>query len=211
MDTTTLQAEVRKERGKGPARRLRAEGKLPAVLYGPGGAPALLTVSPKELTKALRAPHGRNTLFMLTHEGATELAMVKDLAVDPVSRAPLHVDFYRVSADRPLEVTVPFHTDGRPKGVVRGGVLHVTTRELPRRALPGRIPVEIRVDIRELDIHDHLSVAELSLPEGAVCTLPPKHTLVVVVEDKHAAAPGEAEEGAAAPAAEGAPAATPAG
>ena len=85
METTTLQAEVRASRGKGPARRLRAEGKVPGVFYGPGVEPTPLTLSPKELTKALRGERGRNVVFKLSVDGKDELAMVKD--VDKIGRA----------------------------------------------------------------------------------------------------------------------------
>ena len=92
METTTLQAEVRDSRGKGPARRLRAQGKIPAVFYGQGIEPTPLTLSPKELKKALRGERGRNVVFKLSVGGKDELAMIKDLTIDPVSRELLHVD-----------------------------------------------------------------------------------------------------------------------
>ncbi len=92
METTTLQAEVRAGRGKGPARRLRAQGKLPGVFYGPGLEPTPLTLSPKELEKALRGKRGRNVVFKLTIDGKDELAMVRDVAIDPVTQRLLHVD-----------------------------------------------------------------------------------------------------------------------
>src|SRR5512139_4177380 len=99
MEKTTMQAEVRAGRGKGSARRLRGEGKLPAVVYGPGLEPTPLTVSPKPLLKALRSEYGRNVVYTLEWNGKKELAMVKDLATDPVTGDLLHVDFYRVTED----------------------------------------------------------------------------------------------------------------
>ena len=122
METTTLQAEVRAGRGKGPARRLRGEGKIPAVVYGPGLEPALLTVSPKPLLKALRGEYGRNVVYVLEWNGKKELAMVKDLATDPVTSDLLHVDFYRVTEESPVVVNVPFQAKGRAQGVRMGGV-----------------------------------------------------------------------------------------
>ena len=203
METTTLQAEVRDSRGKGPARRLRAQGKVPGVFYGPGVEPTPLTLSPKELEKALRGERGRNVVFKLSVGGKEELAMVKDVTTDPVSQELLHVDLYRVFEDKQLEVDVPFHTHGRAAGVVQGGVLNVTRRTLPLRTTPANIPVSIDVDVTSLALRDTISVEEVPLPEGVECLLAPKLTLVIILEPRKvaAAAPGEgeaAEEGAVA-------------
>ncbi|MDH4282991.1 MAG: 50S ribosomal protein L25 [Myxococcales bacterium] len=209
METTTLQAEVRASRGKGPARRLRAEGKVPAVFYGPGVEPTPLTLSPKELTKALRGERGRNVVFKLSVGGKDELAMVRDLTTDPVSHELLHIDLYRVFEDKQIEVDVPFHTHGRAAGVVQGGVLNVTRRTLPIRTTPANIPVSIDADVTHLNIKDSIAVEEIALPEGVVCTLRPKLTLAIVLEPRQLA-PLEGEETAAAAPTEGA-AAAPAG
>ncbi len=188
METTTLQAEVRDTRGKGPARRLRAQGKVPGVFYGPGVEPTPLTLSPKELEKALRGERGRNVVFKLSVGGKDELAMVKDVTTDPVSQELLHVDLYRVFEDKVLEVDVPFHTHGRAQGVVMGGVLNVTRRTLPLRTTPANIPVSIDVDVTSLNLKDTISVEQIQLPEGVECTLAPKLTLVIVLEPRKAAA-----------------------
>lgn len=198
METTTLQAEVRASRGKGPARRLRAQGRLPGVFYGPGVEPTPLTLSPKELERALRGERGRNVVFKLSVGGEELLAMVKDLTTDPVTQELLHVDLYRVFEDRELEVEVPFHTYGRAAGVVQGGVLNITRRTLPLRTTPARIPVSIDADVTSLGMKDTIAVEDIELPEGVVCTLPPKLTLAIVLEPRKVVAlPGEeAPEGA---------------
>lgn len=196
METTTLQAEVRASRGKGPARRLRAQGKLPGVFYGPGVEPTPLTLSPKEIEKALRGERGRNVVFKVSVGGEDQLAMVKDVTTDPVTQQLLHVDLYRVFEDRELEVEVPFHTHGRAAGVVQGGVLNVTRRSLPLRTTPARIPVSIDVDVTALALKDSIAVEDIELPEGVVCTLSPKLTLAIVLEPRKAA-PLPGEEGAA--------------
>ncbi len=206
METTTLQAEVRAERGKGPARRLRASGKLPAVFYGPGAEPTPLTLSPSEVTKALRSKRGRNVVFKLTVDGREELAMVKELTTDPVSQELLHIDLYRIFEEKELDVNVPFHTHGRAAGVVQGGVLNVTRRELPLRTKPANIPVSVDVDVTPLNIKDSITVEDLQLPEGVVCTLRPEFTLAVVLEARRVVA-GEEEDAAPAAAAAKAPAA----
>lgn len=204
METTTLQAEVRASRGKGPARRLRAQGKVPGVFYGPGVEPTPLTLSPKELTKALRGERGRNVVFKLSVGGKDELAMVRDLTTDPVTQELLHIDLYRVFEDKPLDVDVPFHAHGRAAGVVQGGVLNITRRTLPIRTTPANIPVSIDVDVTHLNIHDTISVEEVELPEGVVCTLQPKLTLVIILEPRKLTALEVEEAAAAAAPAEGA-------
>lgn len=211
METTTLQAEVRESRGKGPARRLRAQGMLPGVFYGPGVSPTPLTLSPKELEKALRGERGRNVVFKLSVDGKDELAMVRDVTTDPVSQELLHVDLYRVFEDKELEVNIPFHTHGRAAGVVQGGVLNVTRRHLPVRTTPAKIPVSIDVDVTEMNLRDTITVQDVAFPDGVECTLQPKLTLAIILEPRKVAEEdtaetpeaGAADEAAAAPAAEG--------
>ncbi|UCH30048.1 MAG: 50S ribosomal protein L25 [Myxococcales bacterium] len=209
METTTLQAEVRGSRGKGPARRLRAQGKVPAVFYGPGVEPTPLTLSPKELEKALRGERGRNVVFKLSVGGKDELAMVKDVTTDPVSQEVLHVDLYRVFEDKVLEINVPLHTLGRAQGVVQGGVLNVTRRTLPLRTTPANIPVSIDVDVTHLNLRDTISVEQIELPAGVECMLASKLTLAIVLEprkvveetvEEAVAATAEGEAAPAAPA-----------
>jgi len=188
MEKQTLTAEVRTQCGKGPARRLRMEGKIPAVFYGAGIESTSLTISPEDIIRILRGPYGRNALIEFELAGKTELALVRDVEQDPVSHAPLHVDLYRVSLEKPVDTFVPFELTGRAIGVHRGGVLNVTTRSLPVRATPDRIPAHLTHDISKLDLHDSVTVADLVLPEGLEVSLSPKRTLAVVVEPRKALA-----------------------
>lgn len=210
MQTQTLKAEVRATRGKGPARQLRMKGLIPAVFYGPGKAPANLAVSPLDVTKSIRGEYGRNQVLELELDGKKELAVVRDLAVDPVTRELLHVDFYSVALDRPVRLRVPFIAKGRAVGVAAGGVLHVIAREIPVLGLPTKIPAKIEVDVTSLELHHAIRVRDLAMPEGATIALPPDRPIVSVeakekeevveaaVEGAAAAAPAP---GAAAPAA----------
>ncbi|MBO6939145.1 MAG: 50S ribosomal protein L25 [Deltaproteobacteria bacterium] len=207
METTKLEAEVRALRGKGPARRLRSEGKLPAVFYGPEVDPTPLTVDPKALEEALRGPRGRNTLFEVTFGSDSHLAMVRDLDVEPVSRALIHADLLKVTTETPIKVEIPFKTKGRAAGVVAGGKLNVTRRTVPVRTTPGNIPTEIVVDVTALEMFQTISVKDLVLPEGVEAALAPELTLAIVLEDRKAQK--EAAEAAAAEAAAAAPAAAP--
>src|SRR5262245_47317362 len=135
MEAQTLQAEVRTTGGKGPARQLRTRGMIPAVYYGPGTEPVKLSVAPHDLEKLLSGPFGRNQVLELAYGGARSLAVVRDLAIDPVSRAILHADFYAVAKDRPVHATVPFEIQGRALGVQKGGAIRKPFRTLPVRAM----------------------------------------------------------------------------
>ena len=225
MDMQTLQAEVREGRGKGPARQLRQKGLIPAVYYGPGVDTTAVAVSPKELGRALNTPHRRNTILKLsigaTGDQKESYALVRDVQVHPISREPVHADFYRIELEKPVEVLVPLEATGRAIGVQEGGRLKVIFRMLPVRCLPEKIPVLIKVDVSHLKINQGIAKAELPIPEGVEVLLGPKESVVVVLgADKEeevaevaavAAAPGEqpaeGAAGAAATPAEGAAAA----
>jgi large subunit ribosomal protein L25 len=153
METQTLKAEVRTEGGKGPARQLRMKGLIPAVFYGPGKKPANLTVKPDDVVDLVSGEFGRNQIVTLEFAGNKELAVVRDLEIDPLSRAVLHVDFYSVSRDRAVRARVPFLTKGRAIGVAQGGVLRVIYRTLPVLGAPDQIPAKIEVDVTPLDLH----------------------------------------------------------
>lgn len=203
METQTLKAEVRTEGGKGPARQLRMRGLIPAVFYGPGKKPANLTVSPDEVSDLVGGEFGRNQIVTLEFAGQKELAVVRDLEVDPLSRKVLHVDFYSVSRERPLRTKVPFIAKGRAVGVAQGGVLRVIYRSLPVIGAPDKIPAKIEVDVTSLDLHQAIRVKDLALPAGVSVAYPPERP-VVSVETKEKEKTDEELFGAAAPAAAGA-------
>jgi large subunit ribosomal protein L25 len=201
--TATLTAETREQTGKGAARQLRIRGQVPAVYYGPGHEPTGLSVHPKELIAALSTAQGRNALLTLKIAGKDELAMVQDLQIHPVTRRPVHVDFYRVDPERKIERHVPFATEGRAKGVIAGGELVVIYRDLPLRAKPGQFPARVTVDVAHLEIGDHVKVKDLQLPEGVEPVLPAERSVVSCTTLRKRK---EDEEVAAATAAPGAPA-----
>jgi large subunit ribosomal protein L25 len=205
MSQATIQVESRNNQGKGPSRQLRARGMVPAVVYGRGGAVSL-AVSPKQLRSALSSEHGINTLLTLTNEGKSELAMVKEMQTHPVSREVVHVDFYRVALDEPVQVDVPFAVTGRAAGVVKGGTLQVVFRTLPVLANPDKIPSKITVDVTPLDLHQTFHVSDLQLDHGVKVQLPPKQSLITIEmrkkrgyeeEAAQPGAPGAAAPGAA--------------
>ena len=189
MEPQTLNVETRDGRGKGAARQLRQAGKVPGIFYGPGAPTTSIEVAPKELEHLLMGEYRRNTLLKVTIDGAEHLALVKDLQVHPVTRAIRHVDLYKVSLDKAVEVHVPFSTSGRSKGVVAGGEMNVIFRELPISASPDKVPVGIDVDVTEMELDDFIKVKDLTLPEGVRVRLAADRNLVAV-----AAARRQAEE-----------------
>jgi large subunit ribosomal protein L25 len=203
MEKQTLTAEVRKLRGKGPARQLRMGGKIPAVLYGPGGDTLSISIDPASLTKALMGPYRRNQLLELDIAGDKHFALAKDLDVHPVTRAVRHADFYRVALDRAVSVEVPLRTHGRSKGVTRGGELRQHFRTLPVRAVPEKVPSEILVNVEELDMLESVRVKDLPLGEGVTVELPADRAVILVTGEQRKIA---AEEPEAAPAPAPAPA-----
>jgi large subunit ribosomal protein L25 len=209
---STVSAQRRDEKGKGPARRLRQKGLIPAVVYGRKSAPTHLAVDPALLLKAIATPHRFNTVLTLQMDGTEKHVLFKDYTVDPVSRRLLHADFLEVKLDEPVKVAVPVATTGTAVGQVEGGILSIATHEIVLEALPAKIPVRIEVDVTNLKIGSSIHVSELKPPEGckfkyatdyvvAFVAVPEKEEVVAPV----AAVPGAVPaEGAAAPAA-GAP------
>jgi len=211
MDLRKVSVKTRGQSGKGPARRLRSEGLIPAIAYGKGQPAQPLSVSPKDLVEVIQSEYGRNTVLELEVDGADKLtALLCDYQYHPVTRTLLHADFFKIALDQPVDVDVPLELTGKAKGVVIGGMLRQVYRKLPIRCLPRDIPVKFTHDITELEIGHTVTVGEVALPPGVTPRLPLDRTLVAVVAEK---APPEEEAPAAAAAvpgavpAEGAPAA----
>lgn len=203
METQKLQAEVRQAGGKGLARNLRANGQIPAIFYGPGTEPKTLSVVPKALRKALATDKARNTLIELDIAGHKELALVKDVEIHPISREPLHVDFYRVEKGRPVVVNVPLEIKGKSQGVTDGGVLRVVFRQVPLEVAPESIPAKIVVDITALKLHEAIQVKDLEIPAGSKVKMSQERTVISIVsEDKRAEEEATPAAAAAAPAAD---------
>ncbi|MFO0619051.1 MAG: 50S ribosomal protein L25 [Polyangiaceae bacterium] len=169
-----LTASRRNEAGKGPSRRLRREGKSPAIAYGKELTPLALAVSPKELKTALAGPLGRNTVMELQIDGKDKMTvLVKQYAHHPVSREIVHADFIQIALDKPVDVQVPLKLVGKCKGVVAGGILGQVYRTLPVRCLPQKIPALLELDVTELGLNESMKTAQLVLPEGVTVTLSP--------------------------------------
>jgi large subunit ribosomal protein L25 len=165
----TLEAIKRDTRGKNEARRLRAAGKIPAVIYGAQkegdqGKNLPVAVDPKPLLRILHSHSGVNTLITLKVDGEGDSrVLVKDFLLDPVTHSMLHADFVRVNMDRRITVTVPVVIKGEPRGVkVEGGVLDFVHREIELQSLPLEIPDAIEIDVSNLGLNDAVYVRDVA-------------------------------------------------
>ena len=202
----TLQAEKRDGRGKNEARRLRASGRIPAVVYGTEKNKATeIAVDPRVLLRILHSESGVNTLIGLNGAGlaAGGKVLVKEYQLDPIDHRLLHADFYAVAMDKKLTVTVPVVLKGEPKGVKQqGGIVDFVNRELEVETLPGDIPEHITVDVSELMLHQGIRVRDLATDGKWKAISEPEMMIVHVVTVKaEEPAPEAAAAAAAAPAA----------
>jgi large subunit ribosomal protein L25 len=202
MDAT-LQAEKRETRGKNEARRLRAQGRIPAVMYGVEKGKAVeISVDPKALLRILHSESGVNTLIGLNLDGGDTRVLVKEYQLDPIDHKLLHADFYQVAMDKTLTVTVPIVLRGEAKGVKQqGGIVDFVNREIEIECLPADIPEHIDVDVSELLMHEGIRVRDLTT-EGARWTPVSDADMMIVhvVALKAEAEPVPAEAAAALPA-----------
>ena len=181
-DNVDLQAEERNERGKNAARRLRASGMTPAVLYGEGneaGGSTALAV-PTRIVDYTLHHFGDNALYNIAIDGDTSTARVVDAQRDPVSGLLVHVDFAPVNMTERIEVTVPLHVTGDAPGVEEGGVLQQVAYEIQVESLPGDIPQEITLDVSSLGMNENLTLGDLTLPEGVTLLSEPEEVAVTV-------------------------------
>jgi large subunit ribosomal protein L25 len=176
-----LKAEKRDVAGKGAARKIRAEGRVPGVLYGPQLDPMRLTVDSRQLWHALHTDAGTNVLINLAVDGDTYLTMPREVQRDIVRGTLLHVDFLRIRRDVAIQVDVPVHLTGEAVGVTEGGVIEHHLWELRIECLPANVPESIEADVSRLAIGDSLHVSDLRIPQHLTVLTPEDETLVSVV------------------------------
>jgi large subunit ribosomal protein L25 len=204
MERPVLTAEIREGIGKENAKKLRLQGLIPAIFYGPRSQTIPLVIQSKELTKALQTEAGENVLIDLAIRKGTKsdhkVVMLKDIQIDPLKGITLHTDFYEVAMDEMVTVEVPVHLVGKPEGTKVGGILEQVRRVIQVQCFPGDIPKSIDVDVSSLKIGDSIHVQDIQVEKAKIISdtnftiatvVPP------VVEEKvvEAAAP-EAAEGA---------------
>jgi len=184
MQRVELDVDVRKDAGKGVARSLRRQGRLPAVLYH-AGASVLLSADDKAVEKLFHTGAGEHVLITVKiNDGTTRrecVAVVRDCQRDPITDQILHVDLFEISLDKPLRVEVPVHVMGEvPAGVKEGGVMHHHLRQVEVECLPLAIPDELRIDASSLQINQALHVSDLVV-DAAIRMLTPGDQVVVSV------------------------------
>ena len=162
MAEVKLKAVKRDDTGKGSARRARAEGLVPAIVYGQGMEPISISVNRREFVTALQTDAGMNVLLNIDVDGATTTALTREIQTDPVRGTLLHADFVKIDLKQEVEVEVPVHVVGEAPGVKEGGVLEHPLFTLHVRCLPTNVPESIDADISGLNIGDSLRVSELS-------------------------------------------------
>jgi len=169
METAELKVQIRQEAGKGPARRLRNVGSIPAIFYGQKTQNQMLAVKTAELMKLLRGGD-ENIFIRLSFDEAGQspekLVMIKEMQSNPTTGKLRHVDFYEISMDQAFTFDVPLHFSGIPVGVNNGGDLQHLKREIKVSCLPARLPEAISVDISNVEIGDALKIGDLAIPEG---------------------------------------------
>jgi large subunit ribosomal protein L25 len=204
----TINASSREGVGKGPTRRLRAQGMIPAAVYGEGGDAVAIAVSAKEIATILRSGTGHNTIFKLAlpqTDGEPANVIIKDYQVDPVRGRLLHADLLRLSMTTTTRVSVSVETIGEPPGVkTEGGILELQLRDIEVECLPGDIPEHLKVDVSNLQIGDHVTVADLVYDREKVKLLVDEHQIVAgvlaprMIEEVAPVAAVEGDEAAAA-------------
>ncbi|MGH2678411.1 MAG: 50S ribosomal protein L25, partial [Actinomycetota bacterium] len=176
-----LKAELREGVGKGAARKIRGQGKVPAVLYGPQVDAQRVSVDERSLWHALHTDAGMNVLIDLQVDGEEYLTLPREVQRDIVRGTLLHVDFLRIRHDVAIQVDVPIQLVGESHGVKEGGVVEHHLWELKVECLPTDVPESIEADIRSLGIGDSLHVSHLPPPPKCTVLTPPDETIVSVV------------------------------
>jgi large subunit ribosomal protein L25 len=194
---TTLKAELREGTGKGVARKLRAAGRLPAVVYGGADEAQHISLDAHDAEYLFRNISVDNTIVDLEIEGEKGgvQTLVREIQTHPWKATLLHVDFLRIQKGVAVDMVVPLHLMGDPVGVTMGGgVVEQIIHDLPVRCIPSKIPEVIEVDISALDVGDVLHISDITLDEGVEVTIAPERTICSVSLPKAAVEPTEEEE-----------------
>lgn len=173
MDAQNVQAETRTDFGKGAARKLRAAGRIPAVVYRAGGESSHYSVDPNTLQLMYRRIGNPNLLINLEADGKSRLVILKDAQKHPLTRALLHIDFYEVNAKEEVAVEVLVRISGKAAGETFGATISYMRRTLRIAAKPADIPAEIHLDVSGMDVGDFLRAGDVVLPKGVSLAVDP--------------------------------------
>jgi large subunit ribosomal protein L25 len=189
-----IEAQTRSASGKNANRRLRKSGRIPAVVYGPGKQPVVVSVNPADVEEVLYSGAGRNTIVGLSVDGSGQNnAMVKDYQLDPVQGNLIHADFLEIAMNRLLELTVNIELIGEAEGVkIGGGIMDFVTRSIEVECLPSDIPDSIKVDVSALEINDYVRVKNLEVDSKVKVLSDPEIVIVTIVPPTKEEVPVEA-------------------
>jgi len=198
---TVIAAQLRTPGGKNVNRRIRKAGKIPAVIYGPGKPPVVVSVDPNDVKTILYSESGRNTIFTISVDGSEQSnAMVKDYQRDPVQGHLLHTDFLEIAMDRLLALTVNVEIVGEAEGVkLDGGIMDIVTHSIEVECLPSDIPESIKVDVSHLKINDYIRVKNIQVDAKVKILSDPEIVVVTIVHPIKEEVPVEAAAEAAEP------------
>jgi large subunit ribosomal protein L25 len=204
LETNVLEAHRREAGNKNDARRVRREGKIPAVVYGAGKDSLSVTVDPRHVMRILHSETGHNTIFDLTFNGERAKAMIVDWQYEPIKGKLLHIDLKRIAMDKVLKVAVPIMLKGEAEGVkTQGGIMEQILREVEVECLPSDIPTHIDADVSHLVFGTVLRVSDLPHSEKLKFLTDANQPVAHVTSVKEEVAPtpeAAAAEAAAAPA-----------
>ncbi len=182
MPETVLIAHPGRTVGSAEARRLRADDKIPAVIYGRGMQPVAIAVERRDLRAAVSGTAGMNTILDVTVDGTVYPSLIKDIQRHPVRRNVQHVDFIQVNLNEDVTVSVPVRLEGQAQEVLQNnGLVDLTMTELEVITTPRNIPDEIVLDISEMTLDDVIRVADIPLPAGVTAAADPEYPVVTVL------------------------------
>ena len=203
MATAQLSAQARGNGGKGVARKLRSDGRVPAIVYGHGREPQALSINTRELERLLDHISAENTVIDLDIDGKASRTLIREIQRHHFKRQILHVDFQELVAGEKVTVSIPIVLMGVPDGVrMDGGILDQTMRELEVEVDPSSIPNHVELDVTKLTIGSSIHVSDLSLPEGVAVLDDPDASVCVVSAPRAVVEAAPVEEGVEAAVAE---------
>ena len=182
MSETILTAEAGRRTGSSDSRRLRAAGKIPAVVYGHGMDPLSVSVDRRELRQALSGGAGMNTILDLTVDGAVYPSIIKDIQRHPVRRSVQHIDFIQVNLNEEIVVSIPVHLEGEAKDVSQhNGLVDLAMNEIEVRTTPRNIPDSVTIDISDMTMDSVIRIEDIPLPSGVTAEADPEAAVVTVL------------------------------
>ena len=193
---TVIEAQIRIPEGKNANRRVRRSGKIPAVIYGPGKEPAVLSLDPADIKAVLRSEAGQNTIFAVNIEGAGQRsAMVKEYQLDPLKGKLIHVDLLEIAMDRLLTLMVNVELVGEPQGVkIDGGTLDFVTRAIEIECMPADIPESIKLEVDALKVNDYIRAKDIKLGDKVRILTEPDVVIATVAPPQKEASPEAAAD-----------------